>query len=380
MVCRSDSLSDPDMTGAGGYLSLQNRFQFILDALTSAHAPSALAIALSGGSDSMALALLAHDYLRERGGKLLALTVDHGLRTESADEAQQVARWMQPYGIEHRILPWQHEGEIPGNLQAAAREARYHLQAAACAEAGISHLLTGHTEDDQAETVALRRQRGAGPVGLAGMAGQRPLTSSTQLLRPLLTTGRAELRDYLRSQSQPWVDDPSNENDAFDRIRIRKQLAENPAEKAALLQTAKTMGAQRRALEERANRWLMREVKQCGEGGGALRFSRQAFVDEDEQGAEGPGTLQYLLLCRMLAHIGGQKQSPRYAKVQQLYQRFSDEKQGTATLAYCKIHWHDGEVTLRPEKAGLSGENSRKPLVVPPFYPIYLADERRMYL
>src|SRR5690606_3672257 len=125
-----------------------------------------------GGGDSMALALLLHDWARARGGKILALTVDHGLRAASAAEARQTAARLAQHGIAHEILAW--EGEKPcTGIQQHAREARYRLLRGACEKHGIKTLALAHNAEDQAETFWMRLAHGSGLDGLAGMAAKR---------------------------------------------------------------------------------------------------------------------------------------------------------------------------------------------------------------
>ncbi len=179
-----------------------------------------LAVAVSGGADSMALLCLA-----ARWGKrpLTALTVDHGLRAESAEEARRVKGWAEAQGVPHVTLAWR--GEKPkANLQAAARAARYGLLAQWCRDARVEGLLLAHTLDDQAETVLLRLARGSGVNGLAAMAPATRLRGVT-LLRPLLGISRARIVATLEALRQPWIEDPSNEDTRFARVRLRKARA-----------------------------------------------------------------------------------------------------------------------------------------------------------
>jgi tRNA(Ile)-lysidine synthase len=179
-----------------------------------------LAVAVSGGRDSMALALLAAEWTAARGGTLLGLTVDHGLRAEAAAEARQVGRWLAARGIPHRIL--RHDGPPPAaGIQQAARTIRLALLAAACRAAGILHLLLAHHRDDQAETVAIRAGRSSGPDGLAGMAPCRE-TDGPRLLRPLLGMARTRLAATLEARGQAWIDDPSNGDPRYQRVRLRR--------------------------------------------------------------------------------------------------------------------------------------------------------------
>ena len=182
-----------------------------------------MAIGVSGGSDSLALMFLLNHWLAAHGGKLTALTVDHGLRAESAAEAKTVASWAAAAGIEHHVLTWSGAKPVAG-IQAAARHARYDLMTEWCRAAGVLHLVTAHQLDDQRETVAMRRARNPGDnFGLAGMS----LVSArggVRLLRPLLTVPGAVLKADLSARNQQWLEDPSNQMERFERIRWRRGL------------------------------------------------------------------------------------------------------------------------------------------------------------
>jgi tRNA(Ile)-lysidine synthase len=178
-----------------------------------------LAVAVSGGRDSLALCLLAHEWATSQGGRVVGLIVDHGLRDGSADEACATVALLRQHGIDAAVLRWQ--GAKPGHgLQEAARAARYGLLAEASRERGILHLLVAHHADDQAETVAMRAARGSGPDGLAGMAALVELRH-LRLLRPLLAVPRAGLTDFLQERGVPWIEDPSNADLRFERARLR---------------------------------------------------------------------------------------------------------------------------------------------------------------
>lgn len=183
------------------------------------HRP-AIAVAVSGGGDSSAAVVLAKEWVNRRGGSLLALVVDHGLRAESADEAARVVGRMEAAGIPARCLRWL--GHKPrAASQAAAREARYELLTAACRAEGILHLLTGHHRDDQIETVALRGRAGSGRRGAAAMAAVRELRG-LRLLRPLLPVAKSRLLATLRTRGHDWLDDPSNSDVRFARTALRR--------------------------------------------------------------------------------------------------------------------------------------------------------------
>ncbi|KAB2919691.1 MAG: tRNA lysidine(34) synthetase TilS [Hyphomicrobiaceae bacterium] len=202
---------------------LAGLFDQYLKSLADARA----ALAVSGGSDSTALMVLCADWLGQIGAPtagLTVLTVDHGLRPQSAEEARLVAHRAADLGFAHATLVW--EGAKPQTgLQAAARAARYRLMGAYVHHHGLGWLLTAHTAEDQAETVLMRLARGSGLDGLAGMSqttvlgarGEQPL----RIVRPLLNVSRARLRATLTERGIPWVEDPSNLSPAFERTRLR---------------------------------------------------------------------------------------------------------------------------------------------------------------
>ena len=182
-----------------------------------------LGLAVSGGPDSLALLVLAQQAF---GLRVCAMTVDHGLRPESADEAAGVASICAGLGVAHTTLRW--EGAKPGvNLQAAAREARYRLMADRCGGEGIAWLATAHHADDQAETLLLRLGRGAGLAGLAGVRASRSLDVGVTLLRPLLDCRKSELVAVVAESGVRAIDDPSNHDERYDRTAIRRHLAAN---------------------------------------------------------------------------------------------------------------------------------------------------------
>ena len=182
-----------------------------------------MALAVSGGADSLALLLLAH---AARPAHIAVATVDHGLRAESANEAAMVAGICAAMGVPHAILP---VTVAPGNVQAWAREARYTAMAAWMADAGLGALATAHHADDQAETLLMRLNRGSGVAGLAGVRTRR-MVPGTQfpLLRPLLGWRRSDLAQLCTRAGLTPVLDPSNQDRQYDRAALRNHLAHAP--------------------------------------------------------------------------------------------------------------------------------------------------------
>lgn len=189
--------------------------------------PAVAVLAVSGGVDSMALMHITQRLAGVDGiGRVIAATVDHGLRPESAQEARFVAQEAHKIGIEHVTLTW--EGPKPAaGIQAAAREARYRLLVDFCVHAGgagSTTLATAHTLDDQAETVIMRLARGSGVEGLSGIAPVTQRPGRIALTRPLLGLPKARLAATMELWNKPWLDDPSNQNDSFERVRVRRGL------------------------------------------------------------------------------------------------------------------------------------------------------------
>ena len=237
----------PDRTGrnlgAGAALPPLGAAEFAarLDPLGPFEPAPALAVAVSGGADSLALALLARDWVAARGGRLVGLIVDHGLRPEAAAEAATTAARLAGLGVPARLLRVDGLARGPG-LAARARAARYAALEAGCLGAGSVHLLLGHHAADQAETVLLRALSGSGAAGAAGMAALVE-TPRLRLLRPLLDVPPGRLRAVLRAAGLGWVEDPSNHDPAATRARLRALRADREGAGPATLALAEAAAA-----------------------------------------------------------------------------------------------------------------------------------------
>lgn len=173
---------------------------------------------MSGGPDSLALLLLAEAVMP---GKVEVATVDHGLRSASASEAAMVAELCAGHGIPHEILPVQ----VPqGNLQDMARLARYRALHAWATRRGLGAIATAHHADDQAETLIMRLNRASGIAGLAGVRLRTVVPGADMpLLRPLLGWRRADLGELVKAAGLDAVQDPSNEDLRFDRLKCARR-------------------------------------------------------------------------------------------------------------------------------------------------------------
>ena len=324
---------------------------------------AATALAVSGGSDSTALMVLFADWLRHSGqdaglhaGLHTVLTVDHRLRPESAAETQAVAAVAAALGFRHATLVW--DGPKPQTgIQAAARTARYRLIADYMCVNDIALLLTGHTRDDQAETLLMRLARGSGLDGLAGMAPRLsfsdlgigdPASAVPELVRPLLEVPKARLRRTLEERGMAWIEDPSNQSPEFERPRLR---AASPALHALGLTDAKlALSATRLA---RARRAIDRAVDQfCSPDAGAVRVDQCGYVTIDRarlQAAEEEIALR--VLSRAIAAAGGSDEPIPLGKLEAMAAsiRGAETQSAKWTLARAMITANDRTVAVERE-------------------------------
>jgi tRNA(Ile)-lysidine synthase len=291
-------------------------FSRCLSPLLAGEKPEAIAVAVSGGADSMALARLTADWASKKRIRVIPLIVDHRLRPDSTKEARHVAGLLRKAGLTPKILTWTAKAKPSANRQALAREARYALLADECVKQGVRHLLLAHHRDDQAETLLLRALRGSGVDGLAAMA-PRSMRESLNLLRPLLDLPKARLVATLQKRRQAWVEDPSNANASFQRVRVRAALdllsGDEPAARAELVQhlaqTAKNF-ARTRALLEDAAYDLLHNAVQLTPAGTAWLDPAGLIAAEDELGLRA--------LVKLLGAIGGISVPPRLDGLQRL--------------------------------------------------------------
>ena len=291
-------------------------------------------VAFSGGGDSTALLLLA---ARHAPGRVEAATVDHRLRADSGAEARAAARLAAAQGLAHEVLVWR-DAPGRGNLQAAAREARLALLGDWAARRGLSAVLLGHTLDDQAETVLMRLARGAGADGLSGMAEARR-SAGTLWLRPLLGLTRAELRGWLAELGAEWIEDPSNADPRFERVRARRALealAPLGIDAAGLAATADRLRAQRLVLEEAADALAARARR--WEGAQSARLDRAALADAGRDTA-------LRLLRETLMRVGGAARPPRHAALARALDAALAGHPGL-TLAGCRIRGDGAAVVI----------------------------------
>jgi tRNA(Ile)-lysidine synthase len=310
--------------------------------------PKRIGVAVSGGGDSIALLHLLHRCAPHTGWTLQAVTVDHGLRPESAAEAAGVAAYCAKLGVPHTTLRWDH-GAIAGNVMDAARRARLRLIGAWAVQQDISYVALGHTADDRAETFLMALARSSGLDGLAGMRF-RWLEHGVQWDRPLLNHSRAELRSYLRRNGVSWVDDPTNDDEAFTRIKARKALTAL-ATLGITVKSLKTninhLSMVREALRERLQSAAAAHVTEIA---GTLQIDYAAFRAM-------PRELQRRFLQAAIGWLSGVEYPPRMTKQDNLgqYMRAGWD----ATLSGCCFRSKDKVIRiLREPKAVATHETA----------------------
>lgn len=288
-------------------------------------------LAVSGGRDSMALMLLAARHVRSAGrdAELTVLTVDHGLRPEAAREAAFVAEAAAGLGLRQQTLHWRGPRPASG-LQAAAREARYDLMADYALARGIGCLATAHQLEDQAETVLMRLKRGSGLDGLAGIPAEGRW-GGLPVFRPLLDIPRARLETELEVAGMAWIDDPSNEEDRFERVRVRKamqELARLGYSAQALATAARRMRRASEALDAATQDFLARYASMTAAGYGVLDHAALAAAPEE---------IVLRATARTIEAVRGGEADVALARLETLTASLRGENFEAATLGGCRF-------------------------------------------
>jgi tRNA(Ile)-lysidine synthase len=296
-----------------------------------------LAVAVSGGPDSLSLVILADRWARERQGEICALTVDHRLRPESSTEIRLLHRWLSTRAIRHEILTWS-EDKPAGGIQEAARRARYALLADWCQKHGCLHLLIAHHSEDQAETHLIRCRASSGADGLAGMSAIREL-ADCRILRPLLGVAKARLVALLGAERQPFIGDPSNRDPTFERSRLRTTGAlPVGAGFVGLLNDIRKFGHERATHERESDRLLAQTVVLHPAGFGVL----------DPRLALAPSDVAERALQAIITAIGGRPYPARRERVARLRATLAAADRRGHTLGGCHfVRWRNRILVLR---------------------------------
>lgn len=317
-----------------------------MEDLLAAGAPWPGVVAVSGGGDSIALMHLLARWADETGrAPPLVVTVDHGLREDSASDARKVNTWAKRAGLKAHALRW--KGPRPkSDIEAAAREARYRLMGEHARKKKLTALYVGHTRDDQAETFLLRLMRGSGLDGLAAMRALAPYPlpgfRDLCIVRPLLALERDAIREHLHAGDHAWLEDPMNAEDRFARVRLRQllpQLEQAGLTRARIASAAGHLTRAREALEAVTAAVLARAVR---------RVENTVHVDAAALTAA-PREVGLRALAQLLMLVSGQSYRPRFERLERLFDRIGTKEIGRGvTLHGCKI-------ATAPAKSGAFG-------------------------
>jgi tRNA(Ile)-lysidine synthase len=288
-------------------------------------------LAVSGGADSMALMHLAHEWQQETGARtrLTVLTVDHGLRPKADEDASWVAERAREFGLECAVLRWR-PGDKKSRIQADARNTRYRLMADYAHANNLDTLVTAHHLDDQAETLLMRLGRGSGLDGLAGIPA-RNHWAGIAVRRPFLDVPKARLVATLEKKGTAWLEDPSNDDTRFERVRVRQAMDE--LEKLgigaeALARTARRLRRASEALDDIAGEFLASNA--VLDEAGFCRIDARAL-------AGAPAETALRALGRAIQVMGGQVSPPRLSKLETLRDALVSGEQGAMTLGGCRL-------------------------------------------
>lgn len=287
---------------------------------------SKIAVAVSGGSDSLALCVLLNQFVKEYGGQLHCLTINHQLRNDSLSEAIKVGEILKELGINHHIIPW--EGDKPkSNIQEEARIARYNLLTEYCHNHDISYLATGHQKNDQAENFIIRLEHGSGVYGLSGIPSIGEF-NKIKIIRPLLSFTKQELQDFLISQNIEWVEDPSNQNEKFTRVKIRNILNQYPEWIDKLATVSNNLSKTKDCIEYFLNKSIAELVEH-----------HSSYVAIKQEGFnELPQEIRFRMLTKLLQDFSSNPKPARGERLENLLAKIETGKAFKAsTLSGCLV-------------------------------------------
>ena len=299
---------------------------------------SKLIVATSGGSDSLALCFLLKEMISQVNFSFLSIIVDHKLRIESSKEAQEVSKLLNDKGIASKIIEW--EGEKPkSNIQEEARLARYEILTNYCKANNFNYLLTAHQKNDQAENFIIRLEHGSGLYGLSGIQ-QKTKINQVKVIRPLLNLDKNQLKDFLNSKNIEWVEDPSNENEKYARVKARNFLKSSPHLIKKLINASNNLNNAREAIEFYVDKFFKENVT----------INDQNAVFDFDIFNQQPQEIRFRVLDLILHRVIGIEQKIRGERINNLLHKIILGKDFTAsTLGKCLIKRKKNQIIITPE-------------------------------
>jgi tRNA(Ile)-lysidine synthase len=310
--------------------------------------PDKVAIATSGGADSMCLALLAAQWAQQFSVKIVCLIVNHNLRAEAGEEAQIIADFLNKQGMESHILEWVGDKPTSG-IQNNAREARYCLLCEWCNQHNVEILLTAHNMHDQAETIMMRIQHGTGIDGLAGI----PVYTERQgvkIIRPLLRYSRQQILATLQASNWQYIEDPSNSNNKFTRVKIRQLLEKLDAENL-LANRLNTLASNAARAVSFINKFVNKTLKNIAKKKrlGYITLDFEKFIELEEE-------IALRVLCRVFNYFNKADYAPRLESLIYVYKQIKHGVKFHITLAGCEVKGDGNMITIWRENANMERE------------------------
>ena len=324
---------DPKIT------NLYKKFRFIISKNIK---KKNFALAVSGGSDSLCLAYFSKIYSNEVRNKIHILIVNHKIRKESGTEALKVKSILKRKKINSKILNW--KGEIPrNNIQKKARDLRYSLLADYCLKKNIKYLITAHHGDDQIENFFIRLFRGSGLTGLSSMSIKTKYNNKLKIIRPFLNLKKKDLKYVTLNIFKTYIKDPSNKNEKFLRIRIRKYkkiMEKEGLDTKKIINTMENLFSANQALNFYKNKAIYKHASFVSKN--RCLINRQIFSEES-------GEIIFKSFSDILSLISGTYYPPRSRKIVSLIQRIKQNKFAKSTLGGCIIELKDNFVLISKE-------------------------------
>ena len=300
------------------------------------------ALAVSGGSDSLCLAYFSKMYALQFKNNIHVLIVDHKLRKESYKEALKVKGILKKQGIQSKVLHW--KGKVPkSNIQRNARNIRYSLMSNYCLSKNIKYLITAHHIDDQIENFFIRLFRGSGLTGLSSMLESVNYNNNLKIVRPFLSFKKRDLKYVTLNFFKTYIQDPSNENEKFLRVRIRKyrkNMEKEGLDTGKIIKTINNLLSANKALNFYKNKGLHKHVSFRSKN--KCLINTQIFFEEAEE-------IIFKSFSDILSLISGTYYPPRSKKIINLINRIRKAKFNKSTLGGCVIEKKDGFILISPE-------------------------------
>ncbi len=296
---------------------------------------SKVILAVSGGADSMALAHLYKSC--ENLSPAIAITIDHDLRKDSSEEAEKVAKWMNDFGLPHRILKLENIKK-DGNLEENARIGRYNLLIDFAKKNNAKMILIGHHQDDQIESFFLALNRGSGVKGLSGMSVIRK-QDGVKIIRPLLDFSKKDLLNYCKKNNVPFVNDPMNFDEKFDRVKIRKNilvLEKLGTKKDRIILAMKNLQRTQTAIDFYVSKVLNKIILPNG------TFVLTPIL-------ESPDEISLRVLAKLIQKIGKKSYPPELMQLQKLLEKIKEKKDFQITLGKCIISIENNFIKMEKE-------------------------------